>query len=80
MESRITPLTCKCGAHLCDLCEVDGVIVAAQVAGVVVDNLRGKCAKCSRGVHIHVNAKEFTKLFSRYGIVPALEIEMTESK
>jgi hypothetical protein len=71
-------MTCRCGNTFGKTYEVDGVFVGAQVGGLVVESLHGKCAQCGRGIHISVSSKAMMKLFSHYGEVSPIAIEISE--
>lgn len=78
-DTSASPIICKCGIHIGYAYYVDGVFLGAQIGGIIVQTLHGKCAQCERGVHVQVSAKEAIKLFARYGAgISPFTIEFTE--
>lgn len=77
-DENATHITCRCGEKLGFAYYLDGVFVGAQIGGVIVQTLHGRCANCDRGVHVQVSAKEAMKLFARYGGISPITVEFTE--
>lgn len=78
MPSTTEPMTCKCGSEFARAYYVDGTLIGAQVGSLVAQSMHGNCIHCGRGIHIQVSTREAIALFTRYGGIAAITVEIAE--
>lgn len=75
---KTEPMTCKCGNEFGRAYYIDNIFIGAQIGGIIVQTMHGRCANCDRGIHVQVSTKEVMKLFARYGGISPITVEISE--